>query len=205
MRDLILKYKLCAILRGMAPDAAASCAAAIYAGGIRMFEVALNSPDAYRQIEALRRSLPEDALIGAGTAITVERAENALAAGASFLLTPSVNHPILAYCRDHAVPLLPGVMTPSEVDLALSYGFSTLKLFPAGDLPMGYIKSLKGPFDGTDYVAVGGVTLENLRAFFDHGFIGAGIGSALTPKDAVVRGDWSAIEALTRRYVEIIG
>ena len=65
MRDLILKYKLCAILRGMAPDAAASCAAAIYAGGIRMFEVALNSPDAYRQIEALRRSLPEDALIGA--------------------------------------------------------------------------------------------------------------------------------------------
>ena len=69
---------------------------------------------------------------------------------------------------------------------------------------MGYIKSLKGPFDGTEYVAVGGVNLENIRAFFDHGFIGAGIGSALTPKEAVQRGDWNRIEKIAAGYLSAI-
>ena len=126
MREIITRYKLCAILRGMEPDVAADCAAAIYAGGIRMFEIALNSPAACQQIERIRDRLPADALVGAGTAITVKRAEEAVAAGASFLLTPSVNRPILAYCQENEIDLLPGVMTPSDVDLALSYGFHTL-------------------------------------------------------------------------------
>ena len=69
------------------------------------------------------------------------------------------------------MPILPGVFTATDVGICLEYGYDTMKLFPAGDMPLGYVKSLKGPFDGTDYVAVGGVNLENIKDFLAAGYI----------------------------------
>lgn len=201
MKKWILEYKVIAILRGIPYDIVLHYAKAAYNGGIRLFEVALNSEDAFREMDLLSRSLPSDALIGAGTAVDPGLAEHALFSGARFLLTPSANAPLLNYCRSNGIPLLPGVMTPSDVDLCLSYGYSTLKLFPASDLPLGYIKSLKGPFDKTDYVAVGGVTTENLKEFMDAGFIGAGIGSHLISKEYVQNGQW---EQASRKIAQAI-
>lgn len=182
MEQLFKKQKVCAILRGLTDDICLPYAQAAYNGGIRIFEVAMNSEHPVRQIEILKNHLGSDAFVGAGTVTTTERCKEAEAAGASFFLTPSVSVPVLEYCRDHDIPLLPGVMSPSDVALCLEYGYRTLKLFPAGELPMSYVKSLKGPFDGTEYVAVGGVGRDNLRAFLQNGFIGAGIGKALIPE-----------------------
>lgn len=190
MKELLEKNKVVAILRNVPVEKTLDYARAAYNGGVRLFEVALNSSNAYQEIELLHNSLPKDAVIGAGTAVNSGLAEHALLSGAQFLLTPSVNSSILRYCRIHDIPILPGVMTPSDVDLCLSYGFNTLKLFPASELPHTYIKSLKGPFDCTNYVAVGGVTMENLKQFFDDGFIGVGIGSNLIPKTYVAQGLW---------------
>ena len=90
------------------------------------------------------------------------------------------------------------------MDTCLKYGFSTLKLFPAGDLPEGYIKSLKGPFDQTDYVAVGGVNPKNIRSFFDRGFVGAGIGSNLIPKELAAKDAWDEAKAYVAAMVQSI-
>ena len=78
---------------------------------------------------------------------------------------------VLEYCRDQGIAMLPGALTPSDVSACLRYGFSTIKLFPAGDMPKGYIKSLKGPLDGTEYVAIGGVNPGNIGDFFRQGYL----------------------------------
>ena len=96
----------------------------------------------------------------------------------------------MEFCRRYDIPLLPGVLTPTDVAVCLEYGYTIMKLFPAGDMPPSYIKSLKGPFDGTEYVAVGGVDAGNIKTFLDNGFIGAGIGSNLIPKEYVKNDAW---------------
>lgn len=107
--------------------------------------------------------------MGAGTVTTPERCRIAMDSGAEFVLTPSVNRDTIEFCLKHAIRILPGVMTPTDVDVCLSYGLNIMKLFPAGDLPENYIKSLKGPFDGTEYVAVGGVNAGNIGTFLKEG------------------------------------
>ena len=190
MREWIQHHPLIAILRGVPPKQAVDYAGAVLRGGIGAVEVALNSPDALRQIARIREAYDGRLAVGAGTVLTAAQARDALSAGADFLLSPSAGQEVLGFCAGRGVRFLPGVMTPSDVALCLSYGFDLLKLFPAGDLPLHYLKSLKGPFDGTDYVAVGGVTRENLRAFLDAGYLGAGIGGGLIPKELVKAGDW---------------
>ena len=88
--------------------------------------------------------------------------------------------------------LLPGVLTPTDVALCLEYGFKTMKLFPAGAMPRSYVKDLKGPFDETNYMAIGGVKRENVGEFFDAGCISVGLASGLMPPGAVERCDWQA-------------
>lgn len=103
------------------------------------------------------------------------------------------------------MPILPGVFTATDVETCLEYGYDTLKMFPAGDMPLGYIKSLKGPFDGTDYVAVGGVGLENVKDFLAAGYIGAGIGSNLITKEMIAEGNWKGAEERVRAFVREAG
>lgn len=186
--------KICAILRKLPPEIIQEYAHAIYQGGISMFEVALNSSDSYKQIAALRNMFGENALVGAGTVLSEEQAKNALESGAQFLLTPCVQENILDFCTKNQIKILPGVMTPSDVALCLFYGITTMKLFPAGDLPSNYIRSLKGPFDTTEYVAVGGVNSNNIKTFFANGFIGVGIGNALVPKEYLENRCWKKIQ-----------
>lgn len=154
-------------------------------GGAPFFEVALNSPHALEQITMLRTHFGDRCTVGAGTAITVERCKAALDAGAQFLLTPGTPLDVFSYCAENDIALLPGVLTPTDVATSLQFGYKTMKLFPAGSMPRHYVKDLQGPFDGTNYMAIGGVSPANIREFFDAGCISVGLASSLMPKDAV--------------------
>lgn len=200
MYEVFAQNPLLAILRNVPKEITLDYAGAIRKGGVKVFEVALNSPDALEQIAMLRKAYGGECLIGAGTAITVERCQAALDAGAQFLLTPGTPVDVLAFCRDHNVMLLPGVMTPTDVAVSLQYGFKTMKLFPAGDLPRSYVKDLKGPYDDTNYIAIGGVTPDNIPEFRAVGCLGVGLASSLMPKDKVKARDWDACAA----YVETL-
>lgn len=194
MRERLQNNKVCAIMRNVPLKSTLNYADTVYEGGIRLFEIAMNSKEAVEQIRLLRSHFGTDVSVGAGTVIDLERCKAAEAAGAQFFLTPSASECTLRYCREREIPLLPGVMTPTDVAVCLSYGYSVMKLFPAGDLPPQYIKSLKGPFDGTEYVAVGGVTPENAKSFLDNGFIGVGIGGNLIPKELMLQQRWKDAE-----------
>ena len=173
MKHILENNRICAIMRGVPLGKTLDYADAVYRGGVRMFEVAMNSGDAARQIELMRKHFGDNAYVGAGTVISAKRCEAAREAGAQFFLTPSATTGTMEFCR-----------------VCLEYGYTIMKLFPAGDMPPSYIKSLKGPFDGTEYVAVGGVDAGNIKTFLDNGFIGVGIGSNLMPKEYVKNDAW---------------
>ncbi len=190
MKKILEHNKICAIMRNIPLEKTLDYAEAVYRGGVRMFEVAMNSDSAVRQIEIMRERFGGQVYVGAGTVTTPERCRMAWEAGAQFFLTPSATVGTMEFCRKYDIPLLPGVLTPTDVAVCLEYGYPIMKLFPAGDMPSSYIKSLKGPFDGTEYVAVGGVTADNIECFLNNGFIGVGIGSNLMPKEYVKNNQW---------------
>ena len=103
--------------------------------------------------------------------------------------------------QKNRVKLLPSVLTPSEVAVSLEYGYQTMKLFPAGNMPLNYVKSLKGPFDRAEFVAIGGVSPGNCKKFLASGYLGVGMASNLMPKQAVAKGDWKACATSVRRIV----
>lgn len=202
MQEVFAQRPVLAIMRNVPLEDTLNYAGAVVAGGVKIFEVALNSVHGYEQIAMLRKEFGEDVMIGAGTAITPERAEKALEAGAGFLLTPSTQAEMLEWCRERKVLFLPGALTPSDVAMCVNHGYHTMKLFPAGDMPMSYIKSLKGPFDDTEYVAIGGVSADNIEEFFRRGYLGAGLGSNIMPKEAVKAKDWKACAAYVAELVK---
>lgn len=190
MYNIVSKHPLLAILRNVPLEKTIAYADTVVKGGISFFEVALNSPNGFRQIRMLRDHFGDTCMIGAGTAITVDRVNAALDAGAQFLLTPGTPPDVLRYCANRDLLLLPGVLTPCDVALCLEYGYKTMKLFPAGSMPKTYIKDLKGPFDTTNYMAIGGVSPANITDFFDAGFLSAGLASSLLPQEIVAAERW---------------
>lgn len=204
MYSIVSQNPLLGILRNVPKEKTLDYAEAAVRGGVAFFEVALNSPDALAQITMLRTHFGDRCLVGAGTAITVERCRAAMAAGAQFLLTPGTPLDVLSYCAAQNIPLLPGVLTPTDVAVCLEYGYRTMKLFPAGSMPKGYLKDLKGPFDDTHYMAIGGVNPDNIRQMLNAGYLSIGLASSLMPKAAVEANDWQACEDYVRDLVRRI-
>jgi 2-dehydro-3-deoxyphosphogluconate aldolase/(4S)-4-hydroxy-2-oxoglutarate aldolase len=204
MQNLVKKHKIVSILRNIPLDKTMDYVNACYEGGIRILEVALNSTHGLEQISMIKDKYGDDLIVGAGTAVTVPLAKEAVKVGAAFLLTPSSNEKVLAFCQENKINIIPGVMTPTDVDICTSYGFTTLKLFPAGDLPPKYINSLKGPFDKTEYIAVGGVKANNINSFFENGFIGVGIGGGLIPAEYIKENNWQEASKYISNIVKSI-
>lgn len=202
LEQTMQEHPVLGILRNIPLNKTIDYADAAIRGGVSFFEVALNSPCALQQIEMLRDKFGEQCLVGAGTAITPELCQQAIATGAQFLLTPGTPLDVLRYCRDHEIALLPGVLTPTDVAVSMEYGYHAMKLFPAGSVPLRYLKDLQGPFDKTQFMAIGGVNAENAVDFLRAGYLSVGLASALMPKAAVAADDWQTCENQVRKIVE---
>ena len=170
---------------------------------IKDFEVTYNTKDSLEIVKMLKKEFPE-ARIGMGTILNVEELKKAEESGAEFILTPSVNEEVLRYSGKNNIDLITGVFSPSEVALALRYGFNYLKLFPAIDLPDSYINNLMGPFDKVEFMAVGGVEKDNITDFFKAGFKSVGMGSSLIKKSYLESKDWEKLEKHVKEIAEII-
>ena len=192
------------ILRGAGVEQALPAITAAVKGGIRSIEITLDSPSPYKQIEAVRDMFSDSIDLGAGTVLTVADAKNAIAAGAEFVVCPAFIPDVVEYCVKENVPVIPGVMTPTECRNAYLAGARMLKLFPAGALGVEYIKQLKGPFPDFQFLVTGGIDMKSAKGFLDAGAMAVGIGSDLFRKDWITAGKWDAIEQQARKIVEII-
>lgn len=173
-------------------------ARALVAGGVRVLEVTLRTPVALDCMRAIAAEVPE-AILGAGTLRSVADVRAAVAAGCRFGVSPGYLSEIGAACRDHGLPLLPGVATASEVMAAQNDGLSFLKFFPAtaaGGIPM--LKALAGPFPDVLFCPTGGITPQTAPQFLALPNVKVCGGSWLTPQDAVDAGDWARITTVAK-------
>lgn len=173
-------------------------ARALVAGGVRVLEVTLRTPVALDCMRAIAAEVPE-AILGAGTLRSVADVRAAVAAGCRFGVSPGYLSEIGAACRDHGLPLLPGVATASEVMAAQNDGLRFLKFFPAtaaGGIPM--LKALAGPFPDVLFCPTGGITPQTAPQFLALPNVKVCGGSWLTPQDAVDAGDWARITTLAK-------
>lgn len=171
-------------------------ARALVAGGVRMLEVTLRTPQALACIEAIAKQVPE-AVIGAGTVRNKADAQAAANAGARFAVSPGYTSAVGQACRDLGLALLPGVATGSEIMMAQEEGFTELKFFPAmqaGGPAM--LKAWSGPFFDVHFCPTGGVSLQNASEFLALPNVVCVGGSWLVPADAMAKGDWVKITQL---------
>ena len=173
-------------------------ARALVAGGIRMLEVTLRTPQALQCIELIAKEVPE-AVAGAGTIRSAADAQASLLAGAKFGVSPGYTSAVGKACRDLGLPLLPGVATGSEIMNAQEDGYQQLKFFPAmqaGGLPM--LKAWQGPFGDVTFCPTGGIHAGNAVEFLALSNVACVGGSWIVPADAIKAGDWTLIEQLAR-------
>lgn len=173
-------------------------ARALVAGGIRVLEVTLRTAHGLPAIRAIAEQVP-DAIVGVGTLTQPEEFAAARDAGAVFGVSPGLTAALIEAARASGLPLLPGVMTPSEVMAAREAGFRQLKLFPAVPAGgIGMLNALAGPLGDVMFCPTGGVSQDNAAQFLACRNVACVGGSWLTPRDALEAGDWDRITALAR-------
>ncbi len=202
--DQLERTGLLAVLRGDDPEAVVDGALVLVGAGVEVLEVTFTVPDAPQAIAALRDRAPAGTLIGAGTVTTPAEVQAATEAGASFLVSPGVTPSLLDSLRGTGIPFIPGVMTPSDVLLALEAGAEAVKLFPGALAGPSALRALRGPFPGLRVVPTGGVTLDTIGHWFAAGAIAVGAGSELAPPTAIARRDAEVLRALGNRWRDAV-
>ncbi|MDN3655084.1 bifunctional 4-hydroxy-2-oxoglutarate aldolase/2-dehydro-3-deoxy-phosphogluconate aldolase [Ferruginibacter paludis] len=196
----LLDHKIVAILRGMPPKETVRIAEALYAGGIRLLEVTLNSEAALPLIEELSVTFKDRMLIGAGTVLNVSDANNAIAAGAAFLISPALDIAVIKTTRDAGRISIPGAYTPTEILTAHNNGADIVKVFPAPDAA--YIKNILAPLNHIRVMPTGGIDAGNIKTFAAAGAVAFGIGSALVNSKATI--DEAYLTTLTNKAQQLI-
>ncbi|WP_432253407.1 bifunctional 4-hydroxy-2-oxoglutarate aldolase/2-dehydro-3-deoxy-phosphogluconate aldolase [Streptomyces sp. HNM1019] len=184
LRAALAAHRLVAIVRGSDPEAALRTVLTLADEGIELIEVSLTGKDALTVIERARKALGPGRPLGAGTVLTADDARAAHRAGADFAVTPGLGEGLSA-ARELGLPVLAGVMTPTEIIAARALGAEALKIFPAAQAGgPGYLKALRGPFPNEVFVPVGGIDEAAARAHLAAGATAVGIGSPLVGKAA---------------------
>jgi len=175
-----VKRQLVAILRGIRPDEAETIVSALIESGFELIEVPLNSPEPFDSIERLSRRFGKDCLIGAGTVLSAADCARVADAGGRLMVAPNVDVDVLAIAKAQGMVTMPGVFTPTEALLAVRYGASALKFFPASVLgPSGIAAQLAVLPKDVVVGAVGGVSDKNLVPYVAAGIRAFGLGSSL--------------------------
>ncbi len=177
-------------------------AKALIDGGLPAAEITFRTKCAAEAIKNITEAYPE-MLVGAGTVLTTEQVDAAIAAGSKFLVSPGLNPKVTAYCLSKGVPMLPGCSNPSDVEAALELGLSTVKFFPAeaaGGLKM--LKAMAAPYGQLTFMPTGGISADNLLDYLKFNKIVACGGSFMVKDELVKEKKWDEITALTRNAVK---
>ena len=184
-------------------DKAVPLAKALINGGLKIAEVPMRTPAA---LESIKRIANEtDMLIGAGTVLTIGQAKDAIDAGASIIISPGFNPDVVKFVHDKCISIIPGVATPSEIELAYSYGIDVLKLFPA-DVMGGpkLLKALYGPYQSVKFIPMGGINGSNMREYLGCPNVFALGGTWIAKSEMIDKGAFEDIEETVRQSLYAI-
>jgi 2-dehydro-3-deoxyphosphogluconate aldolase/(4S)-4-hydroxy-2-oxoglutarate aldolase len=204
MIELLHKIGILPVIKIDDAKNAVPLAKALIDGGLPTAEVTFRTAAAEESIKQIAKAFP-DMLVGAGTVLTIEQAQKAKNAGAKYLFAPGFNLKVVKWAIDNNIPMIPGCITPSEIEAALELGLTTLKFFPAkqaGGLAM--IKALCAPYTTVKFIPTGGIDLTNLAEYLAFPKIVACGGSFMVKDELINNGDWHEITELTREAVHIV-
>ena len=179
-------------------------ARALCEGGLPCAEVTFRTPAAEESIRIMSEEFPR-MLVGAGTVLTTEQVDRAVAAGAKFIVSPGLNPRIVKYCVEKGIPITPGCSSAGDIEVALENGLEVVKFFPAepaGGLHM--IKALAAPYVGVRFMPTGGINATNVREYLAYDRILACGGSWMVKNDLIKAGDYAKITELVKEAVEIV-
>lgn len=208
--EFIREHKIVAIARKIPVKHMLGAASALYQGGIRILEITFDQgssrciEDTVETITSLKTLFGNDMLIGAGTVITLEQVQAASGAGADFILAPNTDREVIELAKSMNLVAIPGAFTPSEIMTAWNAGADIVKLFPAANLGIPYIKAIRGPINHVPLMAVGGVDETNIKAFLDNGYMSCGIGSNIVRNDLIRAGRFKELAELAETFVKAI-
>ncbi|MDF2972177.1 MAG: 2-dehydro-3-deoxy-6-phosphogalactonate aldolase [Microvirga sp.] len=180
LRDYLAELPLIAILRGLKPENAEAVGHALVEAGFRIIEVPLNSPEPFRSIEILARTMPRNVLVGAGTVLNPEQVNGIRDVGGKLIVMPHADLDVIRRAKEQDLICTPGVATPTEAFAALKAGADAIKIFPAEAVPPAVVKAWRAvlPKDAL-VVPVGGIKPDTMKPYVDAGANGFGLGSAL--------------------------
>ncbi|HMR66901.1 MAG TPA: bifunctional 4-hydroxy-2-oxoglutarate aldolase/2-dehydro-3-deoxy-phosphogluconate aldolase [Anaerolineae bacterium] len=177
---------------------------ALLAGGLPLAEITFRTEAAAESIRILSDSLPE-LLVGAGTVLSLEQVRQAKAAGASFIVAPGFSPKVVDYCLEHGIPVVPGVNSPTQVEMGLERGLALLKFFPAeasGGLRL--LKAMAEPYGGVNFMPTGGIDAGNLLEYLAFKRVVACGGSWMVKAALISAGRFDEITRLTREAVKLV-
>lgn len=199
-KRLIFETGIVAIMRAKSSDQLLAAAEAILAGGIKVIEVTMTTPNALEVIQKATTQFSGEVLFGAGSILDPETARAAILAGAQFIVCPTLNTKTIKICRRYSIPVIPGAYTPTEILTAWEAGADSVKVFPASTGGPSYIKTVKAPLPHVSLTAVGGVNLENTAEFFRAGVDIVGIGGELVNQKLLDEGDLKEITKRAEKF-----
>ena len=179
-------------------------ARALLKGGIDLMEITFRTECAAECISVISKEVPE-MTVGAGTVISTDQTQRAVGNGAEFIVSPGLDEGVVAWAKEHGIPVVPGVVTPTEIMKAISMGLNVLKFFPA-DVFGGIkaIKALSAPFGQVRFLPTGGVSEANLKVFIENRSVTAVGGSWVCKKADIMNHEWDKITELSANAVKII-
>lgn len=200
--ETIAAHRVVPVIALENPDHAAALADALVAGGLPLAEVTFRTAGADRAIRTM--SARGDVLVGAGTVLNVETAQRAVDSGAKFLVSPGFSPKVVGWAVKNGVPITPGCVTPTDIEMALDHGLNVVKFFPAESFGgLKTIKALAAPYAMMKFVPTGGITDKQLAEYLAFKPILAVGGSWFVSKDLLGAGNFSEVTRLTRQAVEI--
>ena len=177
---------------------------ALVDGGLPCAEVTFRTAAAEESIRIMAQEFPQ-LLVGAGTVLTTEQAERAIAAGAKFIVSPGFNPKVVDFCVNKGVPITPGIQTPTEIEMAIEHGLDVVKFFPAepaGGLKM--IKAVAAPYVNMCFMPTGGINAQNVREYLAYDRIVACGGSWMVKKDLIAAGKFDEVTAMVKEAAQIV-
>lgn len=202
--ELFTKAPIVGIIRGLSFDDVRQILPVYREAGLTTIEITMNTPGAETMIQYAVENERNGLNIGAGTVCTEEDLDNALSAGAQFIVTPVLNKKVVKACVKRGVPIFPGAFTPTEIYNAWKLGAAMVKVYPATSLGPDYIKDVKAPLNQLKLLPTGGISLTNMATYFKAGADGVGIGSHLFDKTLIQQKNWQGLKNHFEQHVKIM-
>lgn len=205
--NAIKERKIIAIVRGVEPKKLVPLAKALYDGGIRLMEITYSADGSVSDEEtaavvgALANEFDGRMYIGSGTVLTREQVKRTYDVGGRFIISPNTDAEVIRYTKELGMVSIPGALTPSEAEAANRAGADFVKLFPVTSMGTSYVKAIAAPLSHIKFLAVGGITPENIGEYLDIGVCGFGIGSNIINKEYIAEENYEKITASAKEYV----